>query len=99
MSLVKTLIGFFFILVVAAFYGLHLGSNSKQSYMQLHAENELLVESNIILSEQNNILEESIQSKQQNDIHAEKFAREELNLIYKNEDFLSFEEKKIHEPQ
>ena len=99
MSLVKILIGFFFILVVTALYGLYLGDNSKKSYMQLHAENELLVEHNTILSKQNDLLEESIQSKQQNDIHAEKFAREELNLIYKHEDFLSFDEKKIHGPK
>jgi hypothetical protein len=32
-------------------------------------------------------------------MHAEKFAREQLNLIYKDEDFLSFETKKPNAPQ
>ncbi len=73
--------------------------DSKQTYLALHAENQLLIEHNIELSEQNNLLELEIQSKQQNDMHAEKFAREQLNLIYKDEDFLSFETKKPNAPQ
>ena len=40
-----------------------------------------------------------IQSKQKNDAHAEKFAREELNLIYQDEQFLKFKENKPNEPQ
>jgi hypothetical protein len=44
-------------------------------------------------------LETDILSAQKNDTHAEKFAREELNLIYKDEDFLRFKEVKPNEPQ
>ena len=43
---------------------------------------------------ENNFLESVIQSKQQNDLYAEKFAREELNLILKGEEFISFQEIK-----
>ena len=43
---------------------------------------------------ENNFLESAIQSKQQNDLYAEKFAREELNLILKGEEFISFQEIK-----
>ena len=99
MFLVKILIGLFLTLVIITFYGLYFGGDSKQTYLALHAENQLLIEHNIELSEQNNLLELEIQSKQQNDMHAEKFAREQLNLIYKDEDFLSFETKKPNAPQ
>ena len=53
----------------------------------------------IKLGEENNQLELEIQSKQKNDAHAEKFAREELNLIFENEDFLRFKETNSNEPQ
>ena len=99
MSLVKILIGFFLLLVTIIFYGLYFGDDSKQTYFELHAENQLLIKKNLTLSEENNLLESGIQSKQQNDMHAEKFAREELNLIFKGEDFLSFESKKPDEPK
>ena len=51
------------------------------------------------ISEENNFLEKDILSKQKNDAHAEKFAREELNLIFEDEDFLRFKETKSNEPQ
>ena len=53
---------------------------------------------NQVIAEENNQLESEIQSKQKNDAHAEKFAREELNLIYEDEDFLRFRERKPNEP-
>jgi cell division protein FtsB len=54
---------------------------------------------NNTLAKENNLLEKGILSKQKNDAHAEKFAREELNLIYEDEDFLRFKEVKSNEPQ
>ena len=65
--------------------------------MQL--ENQQLLEKNQALSEENNLLEDGIQSRQKNDAHAEKFAREELNLIFKDEQYLSFEESNSDEPK
>ena len=50
-------------------------------------------------AKENIFLETGIQSKQKNDAHAEKFAREELNLIYEDEHFLKFKENKPNEPQ
>ena len=99
MFLAKILIGLFLTLVTITFYSLYFGGDSNQTYLDIHAENQLLIESNADLSKQNNLLELEIQSKQQNDMHAEKFAREQLNLIYKDEDFLSFETKKPNAPQ
>ena len=54
---------------------------------------------NNTLAKENNLLETGILSKQKNDAHAEKFAREELNLIYEDEDFLRFKEVNPNEPQ
>ena len=48
---------------------------------------------------QMHFLEIEIQSRQRNDAHAEKFAREELNLIYENEEYLSFQKQSIDEPK
>mgnify|MGYP000203042328 CR=1 FL=1 len=80
-------------------YNLFFSAESKNKFAQLQKENKLLLEETQLLAEENSILESSIQSRQKNDAHAEKFAREELNLIYENEDFLRFEEVKPNEPQ
>ena len=67
-------------------------------YFQQQLKEELLVKNNT-LAKENNFLEKDILSKQKNDVHAEKFAREELNLIYEDEDFLRFKEVNPNEPQ
>ena len=92
MSLVKFLNLLVLILILAAFYNLFFGIDSKRSFLALQNENQELLEKNNTLAKENNLLEKGILSKQKNDAHAEKFAREELNLIYKDEDFLRFKE-------
>ena len=99
MSLVKLLNWFVFLLLIIALYNLFFGIDSKKSFLTLQIENEKLLERNQALSEENNILEAGIQSRQKNDAHAEKFAREELNLIYEDEQYLSFEEINTDEPK
>ena len=98
MSLVKLLNWFVFLLLIIALYNLFFGIDSKKSFLTLQLENQQLLEKNQALSEENNLLEDGIQSRQKNDAHAEKFAREELNLIYQDEHFLKFKEKKSNEP-
>ena len=99
MSLVKFLNFLVLILILAAFYNLFFGIDSKRNFLVFQNENqELLVKNNTLVKE-NNLLETGILSKQKNDAHAEKFAREELNLIYEDEDFLRFKEVKSNEPQ
>ena len=99
MSLVKFLNFLVLILILAAFYNLFFGIDSKRNFLVFQKENqELLVKNNTLVKE-NNLLETGILSKQKNDAHAEKFAREELNLIYEDEDFLRFKEVKSNEPQ
>ena len=80
-------------------FNLFFAVDSKKSFIQLQHENVLLTNENNVIAQENNILESGIQSRQKNDAHAEKFAREELSLIYKNEEFISFKEAEIDEPK
>ena len=98
MSLVKLLNFFVFLLIILASYNLFFGIDSKKSFSSLQVENQQLLERNQVLSQENNFLEAGIQSRQKNDAHAEKFAREELNLIYEDEQYLSFQEINTDEP-
>ena len=99
MSLVKFLNLLVLFLIIAALYNLFFGIDSKRSFLALQNENQELQLKNKTLTRENNLLETGIQSKQKNDAHAEKFAREELNLIFEDEDFLRFKETKLNEPQ
>ena len=99
MSLVKLLNLILFLLIFIAMYNIFFGIDSKIKFSALQNENQELLIQNKIIGEENNQLELEIQSKQKNDAHAEKFAREELNLIFENEDFLRFKETTSNEPQ
>jgi len=99
MSLIKFFNLFVAFLVIVALYNLFLSTDSKNKFIQLQIENQLLLEETQLLAEENNILESSIKSKQKNDAHAEKFAREELNLIFEGEQYLSFEKVSSDEPK
>jgi|TARA_B110000438_G_scaffold178767_1_gene170898 cell division protein FtsB len=99
MFLIKILTWLLILLITVTSYGLFFGIDSKASFSDLQQENKLLSDANNDLVIENNFLESSIQSKQQNDLYAEKFAREELNLILQGEEFLSFQETKTNEPQ
>tara|TARA_B100000214_G_C23937734_1_gene614010 strand:- start:179 stop:478 length:300 start_codon:yes stop_codon:yes gene_type:complete len=99
MLLIKFLNILVFTLIIVALYNLFFGLDSKRNFLALQHENKELLLKNNTLAKENNLLETGIQSKQKNDEHAEKFAREELNLIYEDEHFLRFEEKKLNEPK
>ena len=99
MLLVKFLNLLVFSLIIVALYNLFFGIDSKRNFLALQKENQELLLQNKALAKENNLLESGIQSKQKNDAHAEKFAREELNLIYQDEQFLKFKENKPNEPQ
>jgi cell division protein FtsB len=99
MLLVKFLNLLVFSLIIVASYNLFLSIDSKRNFLALQNENQELQLKNKILAKENIFLETGIQSKQKNDAHAEKFAREELNLIYEDEHFLKFKENKPNEPQ
>ena len=81
------------------FIAFFFGPDSKASFAALQYENKLLSDANGALEIENNFLESAIKSKQQNDLYAEKFAREELNLILQGEEFISFQETDPDEPK
>jgi len=99
MSLVKILNFFLFFLIIVALYNLFFGVDSKKNFLSLQIENQELIERNTALSNENYILESDIQTRQNNDAYSEKFAREELNLIFEDEQYLSFEENNTNEPK
>ena len=99
MSLVKILNFVLFFLIIVALYNLFFGIDSKKNFLSLQIENQELIERNSALSEENYILESDIQTRQKNDAYAEKFAREELNLIFEDEQYLSFKEINSNEPK
>jgi cell division protein FtsB len=99
MSLVKSLNIAIIFLIGIVLYSLFFGVDNKLSFENLQNENQKILKENEILTQENNTLELSIKSRQKNDAHAEKFAREELNLIYKDEQFLSFKEINPNEPK
>ena len=99
MSLIKFFNLVVTFIVAVALYNLFFSAESKNKFAQLQKENKLLLEETQLLAEENSILESSIQSRQKNDAHAEKFAREELNLIFEGEQYLSFEEINTDEPK
>ena len=99
MSLIKVLTWFLILLISVTVYSLFFGADSKTSFAALQNENKLLSDANDSLETENNFLESAIKSKQQNDLYAEKFAREELNLIMQGEEFISFQETNADEPQ
>ena len=99
MSLIRVLTWFLILLIAVTVYSLFFGADSKASFAALQNENKLLSDANDSLETENNFLESAIKSKQQNDLYAEKFAREELNLIMQGEEFISFQEINADEPQ
>jgi len=99
MSLIKVLTWLLIFLIAVTVYSLFFGADSKASFTALQYENKLLIDANDALEIENNFLESAIKSKQQNDLYAEKFAREELNLILQGEEFISFQETNADEPQ
>ena len=99
MSLIKVLTWLLILLITVTVHSLFFGADSKTSFAALQNENKLLSDANEFLETENNFLESVIKSKQQSDLYAEKFAREELNLIMQGEEFISFQETNADEPQ
>ena len=99
MFLIRVLTWLLIFLIAVTVYNLFFGEDSKSSFTALQHENKLLSDANDALETENNFLESAIKSKQQNDLYAEKFAREELNLILQGEEFISFQETNADEPQ
>ena len=86
--LVSILLFLTLILLISIFSG----DNSYSKKALLIQENKIQEIENNNLKNTNDILEFEIENAQKSKEHVENFARERLNLIYPNEEFISFQE-------
>jgi len=86
--LVSILLFLTLILLISIFSG----DNSYSKKASLIKENKIQEIENNTLKNTNDILEFEIENAQKSKEHVENFARERLNLIYPNEEFISFQE-------
>jgi cell division protein FtsB len=87
--LVSILLFLTLILLISIFFG----DNSYSKKASLIQENKIQEIENNTLKNTNDILEFEIENAQKSKEHVENFARERLNLIYPNEEFISFQEE------
>ena len=87
--LVSILLFLTLILLISIFSG----DNSYSKKELLIKENKTQEIENNSLKNKNDILEFEIENAQKSKEHVENFARERLNLIYPNEEFISFQEE------
>ena len=87
--LVSILLFLTLILLISIFSG----DNSYSKKASLIKENKTQEIENNSLKNKNDILEFEIENAQKSKEHVENFARERLNLIYPNEEFISFQEE------
>ena len=71
--------------------GIFFGENSYNKRAELIEDNKIQQIKNEELKKQNEILEFEIKNAQNSNDHIENFAREKLNLTYKDEEFISFQ--------
>jgi len=86
--LVSILLFLTLILLISIFSG----DSSYSKKASLIKENKIQEIENNTLKNTNDILEFEIENAQKSKEHVENFARERLNLIYPNEEFISFQE-------
>jgi cell division protein FtsB len=75
------------------------GNNSYQKKSDLIVENDIQIQKNDELKNKNDILEFEIKNAQQSNEHVENFAREKLNLVYPEEELISFKDKESNKDE
>ena len=75
--------------------GIFFGENSYNKRAELIEDNKIQQIKNEELKRQNEILEFEIKNAQNSNDHIENFAREKLNLTFKDEEFISFKDENI----
>jgi len=81
------------LLIIMLLNSIFFGKNSYQKKALILKENNLQLEQNNELIKQNDILEFEIENAQKSNEHVENFAREKLNLVYPDEEFISFKDE------
>ena len=82
-----------FLLIILLLNSIFFVTNSYSKKSQIINENNLQQEQNDELKKQNDALEFEIQNAQKSKEHVENFAREKLNLVYPDEEFITFKEE------
>ncbi|MBR51801.1 MAG: hypothetical protein CMD58_04735 [Gammaproteobacteria bacterium] len=83
-----------FLIILLLLNSLFYGENSFSKKASLLEENKIHKNKINELNRENEILEFEIINAQNSNDHVENFAREELNLTYPNEEFISFKKDK-----
>ena len=87
------LIAALILIIIMLSKGIFFGENSYSKRAELADDNKTQEIQNQELKRQNKILEFEIKNAQNSNDHVENFAREKLNLTYKEEEFISFKEE------
>ena len=87
------LIAVLILIIIMLSKGIFFGENSYSKRAELVEDNKTQEIQNQELKRQNKILEFEIKNAQNSNDHVENFAREKLNLTYKEEEFISFKEE------
>ncbi len=87
------LIAALILIIIMLSKGIFFGENSYSKRAELIEDNKTQEIQNPELKRQNKILEFEIKNAQNSNDHVENFAREKLNLTYKEEEFISFKEE------
>jgi len=85
------------LIIILLLNSIFFGENNYSNRNSLVIENTTQKLKNEAIKKENEILEFEIKNAQNSNDHVENFARENLNLTYPEEEFISFEEKKDDE--
>jgi len=87
------LIAFLILIVVSLSISIFFGENNYSKRNEMIQDNKTQSNKNEELKKQNEILEFEIENAQNSSANVENFARENLNLTYEEEEFISFKEQ------
>ena len=87
------LIAFLILIVVSLSISIFFGENNYSKRNEMIQDNKTQFNKNEELKKQNEILEFEIENAQNSNANVENFARENLNLTYEEEEFISFKEQ------
>ena len=87
------LIAFLILIVVSLSISISFGENNYSKRNEMIQDNKTQFNKNEELKKQNEILEFEIENAQNSSANVENFARENLNLTYEEEEFISFKEQ------
>ena len=85
---------FLVLIIILLLNSIFFGENNYSNRNSLVKENTTQKLKNEAIKKENEILEFEIKNAQNSNDHVENFARENLNLTYPEEEFISFEEEK-----